>query len=179
MVHHTLSETTSNNSYTQVEDFSESDDYWNSLLIQFATIDETKLKYYFYSKEINETQFDKSNMTALILNTTKQTVFIIHGWRQTYQSKMSVSVKDAYLSSRDVNLVLVDWSVGSIGFYSLARYTVPNVGKAIGNFIQLMVEKIGLDLNRTGIIGYSLGAHVSGVAGRFLNGSTNYLIGKK
>lgn len=88
-------------------------------------------------------------------------------------------MRNAYLNSRDVNLIVVDWSVYAWTFYTLARYRVPNVGKAIGRFIQLMVEKVDLDLNNTGLVGFSLGAHVSGIAGRFLEGNVNFLIGKK
>lgn len=91
---------------------------------------------------------------------------------------MAQSVKNAYINSTEFNVVLVDWSVVAGSNYLTAKYYVPDVSRLIGKCITFMVENVGLDVSKLGLVGHSLGAHVAGVAGKALNGTVNRLIGK-
>lgn len=136
------------------------------------------IKYVFYSREYDGLQFNTYNISHLNINTNKETVFVIHGWRNTYESPMAKTVKDAYLDTRDVNVIVVDWSKFCGGDYITAKFSVTNVGRMIAEVIWDMVVSLGLNLDTTGIVGHSLGAHVAGVAGRNLEGDLSHIIGK-
>lgn len=142
------------------------------------TVDEDDVKYFFYTKTVDGIQFDRTNISAINFNSSKETIFAIHGWHYSYNSAMPLSVKNAYLSTRDFNIVLVDWSTIAANNYFTARYAVSDVGNTLGRFIQFMVDTVKLSLTKTGIVGFSLGAHVAGNAGRTLNGEVNRLIGR-
>lgn len=91
---------------------------------------------------------------------------------------MPQTLKTAYLASRDVNIIIVDWSIISINDYTIARYSVDGIGELIGNFIKFMLNILDFNLDKTCIVGFSLGAHVGGIVGRMLNGSVDHLVGE-
>lgn len=53
---------------------------------------------------------------------------------------------------------------------------VPTAGSKVAEMIRKL-EKQGLNLNTTLLVGHSLGAHVMGVAGYQLRNKINYIIG--
>lgn len=64
---------------------------------------------------------------------------------------------------------MVDWGRGAITHnYITARNLVPTVGQFVGRFIRYLQTFGELRLSTTTIIGHSLGAHVAGIAGKFL-----------
>lgn len=146
-------------------------------VLQFA-VDQSDVQYYFYARTINETQITENNIATINFNSSKDTIFVTHGWKHSYLTEMPQEIKYAYLSSRDVNIVLIDWSNIAKENYFTARYAVAKVGQFVGKFIQFMVDEVELNLNKTGLVGFSLGAHVVGIAGRTLNGSVDRVIGK-
>ena len=54
--------------------------------------------------EFNVDGIENSNYDKL-----KNTKFIIHGWRNDGGSRINVLIRDAYLKSFDVNVIVVDW----------------------------------------------------------------------
>lgn len=82
------------------------------------------------------------------------------------------------LDSDDQNVIFVGWSKGSSTFlYSLARERVKEVGKAVADFTKYLVENNELDTKKLRMVGFSLGAHVAGIAGKNLNGEVNKIVG--
>lgn len=138
---------------------------------------EEYIKYFFYTKNVEETQFSKSNISYMNFDTSVETVFIIHGWKNSYESPMPQTVKNAYLYSRDANVIIVDWSKFAKSNYITAKHSITNVGKMIGDFVAFMVQKLGLKIGSTAMVGHSLGAHIAGIAGRQLNGALYHITG--
>ena len=70
----------------------------------------------------------------------------------------------------------VDWgklatgqnSEGAVVTYPIAVENVPRVGKKLAELILSLVLKCGVSLSSIHIIGYSLGSHVAGEAGNFV-----------
>lgn len=105
-------------------------------------------------------------------NPSRPTYLIVHGWHNDFSSKLNQLVGSAILSKvDDCNLIVTDWSAGASGLYIAARADVPVVGQAVAS----IVKELGLDTNVLTIIGHSLGAHASGIAGADLSQS----LGKK
>lgn len=121
------------------------------------------------------------NNTALIhasFNSSKETVFLIHGWSSHHTAPMAKTLKDAYLSTRDINVIIVDWKDLALSGYQFAKLLAMRVGRLVGSFIKQMMNTYSLDLDKTSIVGYSLGAHIAGVAGRTLGGKLDHITGK-
>lgn len=61
--------------------------------------------------------------------------------------------------------------------YKKARDNVEPVGNFLGKFIKFLLEQ-GSDYRRFHLIGFSLGAHIVGYAGKALNGILPRITGK-
>ncbi|XP_029029041.1 lipase member H [Betta splendens] len=111
------------------------------------------------------------------LNLTKPTTFIIHGFRPTGSRPVWLDdMTEALLGRGDVNVIVVDWNRGAAGSYFSA---VENTKKAATNmtaFVRLMQEH-GASLSSIHMIGFSLGAHLSGFVGANFNGLIGRITG--
>nr|AOH73341.1 lipase 12 [Lygus lineolaris] len=96
----------------------------------------------------------------------KNTKIIVHGWKNNHLSEIGQGIKDAYIKANArANIIIVDWSNGSFRFYNRAKACVPLVANILAEFVDRLVKELGLDVKKLHIIGHSLGAHVSGLAG--------------
>uniref|UniRef100_A0A6P7F354 Lipase member H-like isoform X2 n=1 Tax=Diabrotica virgifera virgifera TaxID=50390 RepID=A0A6P7F354_DIAVI len=144
---------------------------------------EADIKFYlftqkdlFYGTHLNIS--DKGEITRSDFSKDKDTVFYIHGWLDNNSSETLISIKNAYLSKYDVNMLVVDWSTFADSvIYNVAYDNVEPIGNVLGHSIEHLVQNTGQDLSRMIIVGHSLGAHVAGVAGRILNGQLDHIMG--
>ncbi|XP_035698636.1 uncharacterized protein LOC118431502 [Branchiostoma floridae] len=71
----------------------------------------------------------------------------------------------------DVNYIIVDWSKGvQYPDYAAAASNIRVVGAQLAKLITFMVDQTGVSLDQFHLIGYSLGAHLAGEAGKRLPG---------
>lgn len=71
-----------------------------------------------------------------------------------------------YYLQEDANIVLVDWQKGAAGpSYISAAANTQLVGRQLALLLMDMMS-MGLDPSHVHIIGFSLGAHIAGYAGR-------------
>ncbi|KAA2235903.1 hypothetical protein F0L74_32965, partial [Chitinophaga agrisoli] len=66
--------------------------------------------------------------------------------------------------------IVVDWHSLANSNYNTAAAGVPDVGRALGNFLVWLINNAGGNWNQVHLIGFSLGAHVVGNAGRQAGG---------
>ncbi|KAA2237613.1 hypothetical protein F0L74_32750 [Chitinophaga agrisoli] len=136
-------------------------------------------KYYYYSNAqrnsitLTEDHFPTGNDTAARFNNNWDIVVIIHGHSGTATTTINPIVKDAFLTSGDYNVIVVDWSSFSLSTYSTAVMAVTGVGSSIATFL----KNLKLPLNKVHIVGFNLGAHVAGVTGRNLEGKVARITG--
>lgn len=64
----------------------------------------------------------------------------------------------------------MDWSALASSGYTTASNGVPAVGRGLGQFLGFLNTITGAAYNETHLVGFSLGAHVVGNAGRELGG---------
>lgn len=62
--------------------------------------------------------------------------------------------------------------------YALAISGLPNVGRGLGQFLAFLSSVTGASLQSMHLVGFSLGAHVVGNAGKELNGRVGRVTGK-
>lgn len=84
----------------------------------------------------------------------------------------------AYLEVEDVNVIQVDWSKYAKTDYFTAAYRVPQIGNTLAEFIKEMVEELNLNANDVDLLGFSLGAHIVGIAGYYTTPKVPQVIGK-
>lgn len=135
-------------------------------------ITEGMVKFFLYTRTVSQLELTRNNLEDITYDNTKETVFLVHGWRDRLSDEMPQVVKNAYLTSREINVIIVDWNEIAARNYFSAKYATRRVGAIIANFIQNMTEKIGVNIATISFVGFSLGAHVSGFAGKQLKTTT-------
>lgn len=104
-------------------------------------------------------------------NRNHPTRFTIHGWTGDGEASMNVNIRDAYMELGDFNVIFVDWGAGAqTPNYIAARNRVGPTGTHLGAFIRFLSATSGASTRDFTVIGYSLGAHVAGFAGKALTG---------
>lgn len=82
------------------------------------------------------------------------------------------------LATDDVNVIVVDWSIGANSLnYRLVNANAVKSGEAVARFIEWLSQQSGLNLERIHLIGHGVGGHQAGVAGRNSNGKIGYITG--
>jgi pancreatic triacylglycerol lipase len=142
----------------------------NNLFIQIST------------QWLTLTIFYRQGKNIYIINTNFHCNFvifnriIIHGYLQSGSSNMNRLLKNAYITRGEYNVIVVDWSSVSplsTWYYSGAIERVLPTGIAVSR----MIQWLKIDLTRLHIVGFDLGAHIAGVAGKNLNGLVVRIVG--
>ncbi|XP_075970438.1 pancreatic triacylglycerol lipase-like [Anticarsia gemmatalis] len=99
-------------------------------------------------------------------NRNRPTKVVVHGWNSNGNSAMNPAITSAFLAVQDCNVIVVDWNQLANGLYTVAVNGVPSVGQFLGNFLTWLINTAGGNWNQVHLVGFSLGAHVVGNAGR-------------
>ncbi|XP_004537911.1 phospholipase A1 [Ceratitis capitata] len=110
---------------------------------------------------------DVQSLSTSHFNKFNPTKIVIHGWQSDSDSDLNPLIRDAYLSKGDFNVISVDWSDKAQTLnYAASVLRVAGVGKQVAGLIDFMYQEGGLSFEDVHLIGHSLGAHVSGYAGK-------------
>nr|QHB21609.1 venom lipase 1 [Platymeris rhadamanthus] len=134
---------------------------------------ELLIKFMLFNKDnihANPEKFQLSDMGNMYkqFDARKPTKILVHGWMGSVESKFSTAMVRAYLPAFDYNVILVDWADRARKFYPASRQAVPLIGKLLADFIDLLCKTYNIKPESLHLVGHSLGAHVSGVTGRFI-----------
>lgn len=77
-----------------------------------------------------------------------------------------------------MNIIVLDWSRLAQSNYVTAVAGVPAIGVGLGRFLAFLNSTTGAPFELMHLIGFSLGAHVVGNAGRELDGKVARITGK-
>ncbi|TMW42475.1 hypothetical protein DOY81_012446 [Sarcophaga bullata] len=95
---------------------------------------------------------------------------IVHGFGSACPHVWIYEMKTALMAVEDCIVICVDWEWCHFSELCKSCSNTRLVGKQLAMLIRNLQEHKGLNLSRTHIIGFSLGAHVSGFAGAELPG---------
>ncbi|XP_053685626.1 pancreatic triacylglycerol lipase-like [Sabethes cyaneus] len=110
-------------------------------------------------------------------NPARPTRFLIHGWGGSGTGGTNSGMRNSLLAAGDFNVIAVDWSVGGgSSNYVAARNEVGPAGTGLGLMIDDLIQYGGVDVNDIYVIGFSLGGHVAGNAGKRHGGRINTII---
>ncbi|KOB64678.1 Neutral lipase [Operophtera brumata] len=117
------------------------------------------------------TMNNAASITSSNFNANVPTIVIVHGWLSNRYTDPNPTVRKAYLDKSDVNVIVVDWSRLALSDYATAALGVPAVGRGVGEFLRFLNSVTGAAYSNMHLVGFSLGAHLVGNAGRELGGS--------
>ncbi|XP_073819401.1 uncharacterized protein [Musca autumnalis] len=103
-------------------------------------------------------------------NPFNPTRILIHGWLGGSTAGLYNTLIPELLSTPNMtyNVITVDWGRGAIADYITASYRVKRVGKVLAKFIDFLHRESGMRFEDLQLIGFSMGAHVAGIAGKHL-----------
>ncbi|XP_027707710.1 hepatic triacylglycerol lipase [Vombatus ursinus] len=107
-------------------------------------------------------------------NSSLPLVIIVHGWSvdgmlEKWIWKMAAALQSQ--KSNQVNVIVADWIALAYQHYAIAVRNTRRVGQEIADFLEWLEEAVQFSRSNVHLIGYSLGAHVSGFAGSYINGT--------
>ncbi|CAG4943607.1 unnamed protein product [Parnassius apollo] len=111
-----------------------------------------------------------NSVTSSNFNAQVPTVVIAHGWLGSQYNSINPTIRDAYLGKGDYNVIVLDWRRLALSDYVTAAYGVPAVGRGLGQFLAFLNLVTGAPFSSMHLVGFSLGAHLVGNAGRELGG---------
>lgn len=134
---------------------------------------ENDVTYHFFSQRhpSNSIKIRTSTSHLLILtdfDPSKDTLFIIHGWKSDNESSINYKIRESILTENDLNVFVVDWSPIAGKSYLSAKGAVVRVGVYIADFVTELKEGYGVDVKKIKFVGHSLGAHIAGNAGKLI-----------
>ncbi|KAL1490868.1 hypothetical protein ABEB36_011553 [Hypothenemus hampei] len=126
------------------------------------------VKFEYFSREYPDGfRVTSQEILKNYVNISKPTKFITHGWMSGGRKDSSVLIRDGFLHKYDANVFVMDWSaISGNPFYPIPMMATPKVGKHYGKFLNYLVDELGVKPVDIHLVGHSLGAHVSGFAGR-------------
>ncbi|XP_065657688.1 pancreatic lipase-related protein 2-like isoform X2 [Hydra vulgaris] len=110
----------------------------------------------------------KKTASSVNFNPNLTTVFITHGYIESIKEWYVQMFIDELLKYEDMNVVFVDWSGGSGFPYHQAYGNVRLVGAQLSYLIENIRNDTGINWQKLHLIGFSIGSHLVGYAGRFL-----------
>ena len=131
--------------------------------------------FYLYTRSNNEQaqMLDYLNVTSITssnFNVSNPTKIIIHGFGSSCTKIWPREMRLSFLQVEDVNVICVDWAAGAVDpNYVRAAVNTRLVGKQVAAMINSLSSESGMSINNnTHLVGFSLGAHVSGFVGKEL-----------
>ncbi|KAG6441562.1 hypothetical protein O3G_MSEX001873 [Manduca sexta] len=109
-------------------------------------------------------------ITESNFNPELPTKVIVHGWLRNQNLNINPTIRNAFLEKSDVNVIVMEWRLLALSDYSTAALGVPAVGRALGQFLIFLNDVTEAPFDSMHLIGFSLGAHLVGNAGREIEG---------
>lgn len=110
------------------------------------------------------------------LDVSKPIMFLTHGWTDNVNKTWVKETVGDYIEHIGGNVCAVDWSRLALVEYNLAAKSTPKVGKYLAKFIKFLLKQ-GLTMDQVTLVGHSMGAHISGIAGHALDGTVPMIVG--
>lgn len=110
-------------------------------------------------------------------NPDRKTVVLVHGTTGAAKSQPMIQIKDAILAKHNLNVISYDWSAYAQQSFKVIIEYYKSAGHALGDFLNELHNRTGLDYGKIHIIGHSVGVHVGAFAARTAHQKIHRLTG--
>ncbi|XP_039432290.1 phospholipase A1 3-like [Culex pipiens pallens] len=110
------------------------------------------------------------------LDVSKPLLFLTHGWTDNVNRTWVKDIVGDYVTYIGGNICAVDWSRLALVEYNLAARNTPKVGRYLAKFVKFLLKQ-GFSMDQLTLVGHSMGAHISGIAGAALDGAVPMIVG--
>ncbi|KAK0181684.1 hypothetical protein PV327_003949 [Microctonus hyperodae] len=154
----------------------------NATIKKIVKLARTPATFNLYTREnpFGEEQLFLNNTEVLYashFNESRPTKFIAHGFSDTGDEAWIHDLLDAYLKHENVNVIVVGWGTLAAEVYPNAANNTRKVGEYLGEFLSFLNRESNLEYKDVHICGHSLGAHVAGYTGAYLEGRIGRITG--
>ncbi|CAL4086513.1 unnamed protein product, partial [Meganyctiphanes norvegica] len=128
----------------------------------------TSTHQYEYTRLITN---DTNSVDSSSLDPSLPMVVVAHGYTESANTSMWMHhIKDKWMKKEPMNVILVEWYILAASYrYDYAANNARFVGTELAKLLKFLQSYTGLPMSATHIIGFSLGAHLAGVAGYHLD----------
>lgn len=153
---------------------------WKSTFHIFNAIKDTKF-YLFSSSKPDGEIIGLNDRTALASSQFDESLpirIICGGYLSNTTTPAPLIIRQAYVGQNQFNVFVVDWSIGSrnINYPKVALQYTRDVASVLAKFVEFLVKN-GATYDNIYLIGHSLGAHISGMAGKYTKEKVNTIFG--
>ncbi|XP_015436630.1 PREDICTED: lipase member H-A-like [Dufourea novaeangliae] len=136
------------------------------------------VKIHLYAKDMSykEVNVQKCSELASQMDFNETTMMYIHGWTEDTEFPAVTAVMKAYLNATNYNVMAVDYSCVTLQPYPTSVLLSDDVAMLVTECIKDMVTE-GLEASKMHLVGFSLGAQVSGKVGRLLDSKLAWIVG--
>ncbi|XP_029001187.1 hepatic triacylglycerol lipase [Betta splendens] len=105
-------------------------------------------------------------------NASNPLIIITHGWSvdgmmESWVLRLATALKK---NLAGVNVVIADWLSLAHQHYPIAAQSTRTVGQDVAQLLRALQKQLQYPVRKAHLVGYSLGAHICGFAGSFLEG---------
>uniref|UniRef100_A0A4W5QHJ8 Lipoprotein lipase n=1 Tax=Hucho hucho TaxID=62062 RepID=A0A4W5QHJ8_9TELE len=150
-------------------------------------LDYTDIETKFSVRSVEEPEEDlcylvpgkKDTVTQCGFNISLPTFAIIHGWSVAglFESWIHKLIAALFERVPNANVIVVDWLDRAQHHYHNSAANTKLVGEDVARLINWLEVDLKYNLMNLHLLGYSLGAHVAGVAGNLTNNKVNRITG--
>lgn len=140
--------------------------------------DEVTFQLFTRNNPDNYIELVTGQLQGQTIDISKPFKFITHGYTDSADRDWTRSMRDAYLSKGEYNVVLVDWESLAAQLYDDSAADTRIVGKYLAELIIDLNKTFGLSYKNVHLIGHSLGSHVSAFAGKHIIRTVNEKIAR-
>jgi len=128
------------------------------------------------AREVNPK--DENTFTAVAQSGSL--AIVIHGFGSDSKGENLIKLKDALIKYGNLaTVILVDWQKGATSpWYDSASTNTQVVGRQTAYLVNELKKSRNINPQNVHLFGYSLGAHVSGFAGKFSQSEYNWKFGR-
>lgn len=149
------------------------------------TPDKIGTKFYVYTASSGEAEHlvdPHKTETFKMIDTQKRLAIVIHGFGNSHTTDHLVAIKNSLLKQTDGEIgsvIVVDWKQGAeLPFYNEASTNTQVVGRQVTFLVNELMTKHGVKAKNVYLIGFSLGAHCAGFAGKYSQSKYHWKYGR-
>ncbi|KAK2819732.1 hypothetical protein Q7C36_021378 [Tachysurus vachellii] len=149
-------------------------DYEHGMKIKTHYEPKSMFRMYTHGMDINDActvkLFQAHTLQSCSFNSSHPLVIIIHGWSmdgmiESWVTRLAGALKS---TQKDINILVSDWMTLAQQHYPIAVQNTRVIGQEITQLLMWLEDLTQFPVSKAHLIGYSLGAHIAGFAGRNL-----------